>query len=101
MQAEDEPCLLTIISNLGMRDDLVDWLLSYHSELVFTVITIDCYGLDLKSMNVAEQVTGRQRKLEFQIQATVETARDIYQGLGSAFPGAHLRYWIQSLLEAG
>ena len=101
MQPEVEPCLLVIISDLAIRNSLVDWLLSYQNELVFTSATIDCYGLDPKSLNLAEQVTGRQRTLEFQIQTTVEMARDICKELRLAFPGAHLRYWIQPVLETG
>ncbi len=101
MQSENEPCLLVIIADPGVRDSLVDWLLAYHGELVFRSAMIDVHGLDPDSLNVAEQVSGRQQKLEFQIQVTLEVARELCKGLRIEFPGAHLRYWIQPVVEAG
>lgn len=100
MQPDNAPCLLVIISDIGMRDALVDWLLGYPQKLVFTSTAIDCYGLDPGALNVAEQVTGRQRKLELQIPADIDTARDIYSGLRLAFPNPELHYWIQPVVEA-
>lgn len=101
MWSEQTPCVLVIISDVGMQDVLADWLLSYQDALIFSSTSINCHGLDPVSLNIAEQVTARQRKLEFQIQTTLTTARDIAASLRQAFPGAHLRYWIQPVVEAG
>lgn len=101
MHAEERACVLVIVSDLGLRHALVDWLLSNHGDMIFSSGFIDCYGIDPESMTVAEQVTGRQRKLEFKIQTTLQNARAICNELRAAFPTVHLQYWIQAALEAG
>ena len=101
MQNKHEHCLLTLICDPGLRDTLVDWLLGYPLQLVFSSAAIDLYGLDPDSLNAAEQVTGRQQKLAFQIQTTTQTAHDICGSLRLEFPGAHLWYRMSPVLEAG
>ncbi len=101
MSDETEPCLLVLISDTEIRDTLVDWLLSYHQDVVFSSEPIDCHGMDPDSLNLAEQVTGRQGKLLIQIQTSLYEARQICRELAGRFARAPLRYWIQPVLEAG
>jgi hypothetical protein len=101
MSDEASPCLLVLICDTEIRDPLVDWLLSYHQDVVFSSEPIDCHGMDPDSLNLAEQVTGRQGKLLIQIQTSVSEAHQICRELASRFARAPLRYWIQPVLEAG
>jgi len=79
----------------------VDWLLDYQDEMVFSAETVDCYGIDPASLNLREQVTGRQDKLQFQIQCRLGEARALCRDLSRTFPGTAIRYWIQPVWKAG
>lgn len=96
-----DPCLLVMVADPAIRDHLVDWLLDYQDEMVFSAEAVDCYGIDPASLSLREQVSGRQGKLQVQIQCQLAEARALCSGLNRAFPGAAIRYWIQPVWEAG
>jgi hypothetical protein len=101
VQADQQACLLVIVVDLAVRNALVDWLLSNHSDITFGSVSLDYYGIDPESLSAAEQVTGRQSKLEFKIQTRLDTARLICQGLREEFQAVHPRYCILPVIEAG
>lgn len=94
-------CVLTLIVLREIEDTLVDWLLDYHAELVFTSQPVDCHGLPHTQLDTAEQVTGRQQRWSVQIQLPVEAARDVCERLRTEFPRAQIRYWMTPVLESG
>jgi len=101
MPSETQPCLLAILADTGVRSTLIDWLLNYSEDMVFSSAPVEWHGIDPTHFNVAEQVTGRQSKLLFHIQTSLGEAHRLCEQLGRAFAGAQLRYWIQPVLEAG
>jgi hypothetical protein len=94
-------CVLVLIADRSAEVELVDWLLAFHEDMVFSSETIDCYGMDWQTLNLAEQVTGRQTKLMFHVQTTLDRAYGIRDGLRRDFPRANLRYWLVPVLEQG
>ena len=101
MPPETQPCLLEILADTAVRGTLIDWLLNYSQDLVFSSAPVEWHGIDPTRFNVAEQVTGRQSKLLFRIQTSIGEAQRLCEQLGNAFAGAQLRYWVQPVLEAG
>jgi hypothetical protein len=101
MPPETQPCLLTILADTAVRSALIDWLLNYSQDMVFSNAPVEWHGIDPTHFSVAEQVTGRQSKLLLQVQTSFGEAQRLCEQLGQAFAGAQLRYWIQPVLEAG
>jgi hypothetical protein len=101
MPPETQQCLLAILADTGVRGTLIDWLLNYSEDMVFSSIAVEWHGIDPTHFSVAEQVTGRQNKLLFHIQTSTGEAQRLCEQLRQAFAGAQLRYWIQPVLEAG
>jgi hypothetical protein len=101
MPPDTQLCLLAILADTGVRSTLIDWLLNYSEDMVFSSIPVEWHGIDPTHFNVAEQVTGRQNKLLFHIQTSIGEAHRLCEQLADAFAGAQLRYWIQPVLEAG
>ncbi|MEQ6340233.1 MAG: DUF3240 family protein [Gammaproteobacteria bacterium] len=94
-------CLLVIIATPTIEDALVDWLLTREGMNGFTSLKIDGHGTGHQCLSIAEQVTGRSRKLMFQCHLPIEVARDIIEGLKRDFAGSGLHYWMVPVLEAG
>lgn len=93
--------VLVIMADTELQDALVDWLLSFQDDIVFMSEVVNCYGVDRRSMRLADQVTGYQPKLTFQVQVPLVRAQAICQGLGAAFANTRLRYWITPVLQTG
>lgn len=94
-------CLLVIIVAPAVEDALVDWLLTCEGMNGFTGLKVDGHGTGNQRLSIAEQVTGRSRKLMFQCHLSVEVAREIIEGLKRDFAGSGLHYWMVPVLEAG
>ena len=94
-------CVLVLIADRSTEVELVDWLLAFHEDMVFSVQPIDCYGMAWQTLNLAEQVTGRQTKLMFQVQTGLDSARAIREAMQREFPRASVRYWMVPVVEQG
>lgn len=96
-----EQCVLVLIANTSIEEPLLDWLLDYSDEMVFSSEIVDCHGIEHTALNLREQVTGRQPKLMVQLQVGLMEARAVCAALSRAFPTAGIRYWIAPIIEAG
>jgi hypothetical protein len=94
-------CLLVIIATPAIEESLVDWLLERKEISGFSSTRIDGHGSRQSDLSLAEQVTGRQRKVMFHIHAECDEVRTLLDSLKQAFSGAGLHYWMMPLLEAG
>lgn len=96
-----EQCVLVLIANTTVEEPLFDWLLDYSDDMVFSSQVVDCHGIEHAALSLREQVTGRQPKLQVELQVPLVEARAICVALGEAFPSAGIRYWIAPIIEAG
>ncbi len=94
-------CLLVIIATPAIEDALVDWLLTCEGVSGFTSLKVNGHGTGHQPLTVAEQVTGRSRKLMFRCHLPMEVAREVIEGLKRDFAGSGLHYWMVPVLEAG
>jgi len=94
-------CLLVIIATPSIEESVVDWLLERKEISGFSSTRIDGHGSRHSDLSLAEQVTGRQRKVMFHVHAECEQSRLLLTDLKQAFSGAGLHYWLMPLLEAG
>jgi hypothetical protein len=93
--------LLHLVVPPMAEDALVEWLLERDDVPGFTSSAVAGHGSSEQSMTIAEQVSGRSRRVMFMLLLPQETARALLSGLGADFPGSGIHYWLVPALEHG
>ncbi len=96
-----ETCLLVIYAPPALEETLVDWLLENETVSGFSTAEAYGHGQRQSGMTLLEQVTGRQRRVQFTIETGRETAGLLVAGLKERFAGTGLHYQVLPVLEAG
>jgi hypothetical protein len=96
-----QECLLAIILTPALEEDLVDWLLGQEHLSGFSSMPISGHGTGQTALSIAEQVTGRQRKVMFHVHGSESILRDVLADLKVNFKGTGIHYWLMPLLEGG
>ena len=94
-------CLLVIVATPAIEESIVDWLLERKEITGFSSTRIDGHGSHHTDLSLAEQVTGRQRKVMFHVHAECALLNTLLAELKQQFRGAGLHYWLMPLIEAG
>ena len=87
-------CLLTLIAAPSLEDALVDWLLVQDEISGFSSSSIDGHGSRESGMSLMEQVTGRQKRVQFLIHTNITVAERLIQKLRVDFIGTGLHYFV-------
>jgi hypothetical protein len=93
--------LLAIISDPKLEDALSDWLLARRDISGFSSQTVYGHSEVSQQYSLAEQVSGRQRRLMFHVHAAPEVIDALLRGLRQDFKGSRLHYWRLPLIAAG
>lgn len=96
-----ELCLLVIYAPPALEESLVDWLLENETVPGFSTTEAYGHGQRQSAMSLLEQVTGRQRRVQFMIETGRETALALVAGLKLKFNGTGLHYQLMPVLEVG
>ncbi len=96
-----EEYLLVLNAPPALGDTIADWLLQDDTCQGFTSMPVNGYSRNTAHYSLAEQVTGREKRVAFQIQGEADTLRSILEGIREQFGGTHLHYWILPVIEAG
>lgn len=83
----------------ALEDDLIDYLLSLESVRGFTSYEARGHGSDLQ-LSIAEQVSGRQKRLQFELLIESEAIQSLLDGLSSEV-GKDIVYWQQLIENLG
>ena len=93
--------LLTLIAPVGLEETLVDWLLEHASSHGFCSGPINGHSASHDSLTVAEQVSGRQRQIRFEVHAPEGEVNLMLERLRGDFADAGIHFWVVPLLESG
>lgn len=96
-----EFCLLNLVVNPAIEDAVGDWLLAHDQISGFSSINIAGHGSSEQSMNLAEQVAGRQRQVLFQSHLPCTLAYAIIDSINHEFKGSGIHYWLLPVLASG
>ena len=96
-----EHCLVMLFAAPALEEALVDWLLENDEIAGFSTTEAYGHGQRPAGMTLLEQVTGRQRRVQFIIETEKELAAGFLEALGQKFSGAGLHYMMVPLLGAG
>lgn len=94
-------CLLVVIISPKLEEEMVDWLLEREDLSGFSSMPIDSHGSGTAEMNIAEQVTGRQRKIMFHVYGMEDTMPALVDELKNRFKKTGTHYWIMPLIGSG
>ena len=80
--------------------ELIDWLLQHEIE-DFTSMSCSGHGHQHALESIAEKVAGKASRVEVQVRLGEEQWPALVSGLGEAFAGADILYWVLPVLCSG
>lgn len=100
---ESSTSFVLIVLNVApaLEDDIIDWLLERKGDQGFTRVAVHGHGSRQAALTVAEQVTGRQNRVQFDVAIPREESDAFLRDAASQFGGADVHYQILPLLGFG
>ena len=92
-------CLLSVPRSLEER--LIDWLLERSGTATFASLPIDVHGSDPASLHGVEQVSGRQRRIQFQVPIEAARLDEFLEALRQEFRAANVTWFVVPVLASG
>jgi hypothetical protein len=93
--------LVTLNVPPSLEESLVDCLLMLESEHGFSSFAVFAHHHENKGLSLAEQVTGRQKRVRFQLYVSVAQLPALLAQLKADFAGAGIQYWVLPVIEHG
>jgi hypothetical protein len=95
----------TVIATINVapaaEERLVDWLLARDDVTGFTSYVAYGHGASHDDLTVAEQVTGRQRRVELRLELPADGLDTLLAALLDGFAGTDLYYNVIPALRSG
>jgi Protein of unknown function (DUF3240) len=96
-QTEDSVLVVITISPT-LEDELIDWLLEREGATGFSSYAVNGHSSSHEHLSVAEQVSGRQRRLQFQVAIKRADLEGFVASLNTSFGRTGMHYWVVPLL---
>lgn len=96
--AEMEMTLLVLTLAPALEEDLIDYLLNQEAVVSFTSQQMHGHG-DQGALSVAEQVSGRRKRMQYQIIIPRAATAELLTGLAGV--GTDIEYWEQPIRGYG
>lgn len=93
--------LVTINVSPTLEEAMVDCLLTFETAQGFSSFPVNAHDHRNRGLSVSEQVTGRQRKMRFQMYIDKDHLQALLAKIKSEFAGTGLHYWVVPVLEHG
>ncbi|MGY6276787.1 DUF3240 family protein [Methylomonas sp. MgM2] len=93
--------LVTINVASVLEESMVDCLLTFETAQGFSSFPVNAHDHKHRDLSVTEQVTGRQRKMRFQMYIDQQHLPDLLTKIKTEFAGTGLHYWVVPVLEHG
>ena len=93
--------LVTLNIPPGLEEMMVDSLLMLEAEHGFTSFPVNAHHHINKGLSLAEQVTGRQKRIRFQMYVPVQELPVFLEQLRQDFSGSGIQYWVLPVIENG
>lgn len=93
--------LVTINVPPSLQETIVDSLLLLEEELGFCSFTVNAHHHENKGLSLAEQVTGQQKRLRFQMYIDENDLDVLINQLTQEFSGSGIQYWVIPVICSG
>lgn len=97
----DSRVAITLNVAPAFEEPVVDWLLERDHAPGFTSYTAYGHGARHDELSLVEQVSGRQRRVEFRIELAGESLPAFVDALTATFAGTDLYYFVSPVLASG
>lgn len=91
--------VLTAPPEIG--DLIVDWLLARDVPLGFTSSLVSGHSTNHEGLSTAEQVRGRQNRLQFQVQMPADASEEFLAEAAASIAAAGVHYWVVPVIAGG
>jgi hypothetical protein len=100
--SEPLPASVAVTLSLApsLEERMIDWLLGRDDVASFTGYTTYAHG-DGRDLSVAEQVSGRQRRLELRVEVRAAAVDAWLAALAAGFAGADVDFHVTPILRSG
>lgn len=92
---------LTLLCPPQIAEALLDLLLTWPQNLLFTSTPMAAHGLTVDVLDQSEQVMGRARAIAITVLLSDADKRTLLDTLHQQFAGSGLRYWLTAVTETG
>lgn len=93
--------LITLNVPPDLEEAVVDCLLTFETESGFSSYAANAHDHRNEGLSLAEQVSGRQKRIRFQMYIPESDLQALLDKLKREFSGAGLHYWVMPVLETG
>ncbi len=93
--------LVTLNVPPSLEEAVVDCLLTLESEHGFSSLPVNSHDYRNEGLSLAEQVTGRQKKIRFQMYVPEQGLAELLEQLRMEFSGSGINYWVLPVIENG
>jgi hypothetical protein len=93
--------LVTLNVPLSLEEAIVDCLLTLESEHGFSSFPVNSHDHRNEGLSLAEQVSGRQKKIRFQMYVPEDGLALLLHQLRDEFSGSGIKYWVLPVIENG
>ena len=93
--------LVTLNIPPSLEELMVDNLLLLESEHGFSSFPVNAHHHVNTGLSLAEQVTGRQKRIRFQMYVPAEELSALLTQLREDFSGSGIQYWVLPVIENG
>lgn len=97
----DKQFLVTLNAPIALEEAIVDCLLTFESEHGFSSFPVFAHDHRNEGLSLAEQVSGRQKRLRFQMYVEEAVLTALLARLREEFSGAGIRYWVMPVAANG
>jgi hypothetical protein len=99
--ARAEEVLVVLNVPPSLEEAVVDWLLARKESTGFTSFPVSGHSTRHEGLSLAEQVSGRQARQQFQVQIAATAVGQFLEEARHAFGAAGIHYWALPLLAGG
>lgn len=96
-----ETFLVTINVPPSLEEAMVDCLLTMETAQGFSSFPVNAHDHRNQGLTLIEQVTGRQRKIRFQMYIDKQHVAALLNRLKAEFPNSGIHFWVVPVVEHG
>lgn len=98
---DNEEFVITLNAPPSLEEAIVDCLLTFEADHGFSSFPVSAHDHKNEGLSLAEQVTGRQRKIRFQMTVEKQDLPSLINRLKADFSGSGIIYRVLPIIERG
>lgn len=97
----DREVLVVLTVPQALVEVVVDWLLTRIDGTGFSSYAVAGHSAHFDALSLSEQVTGRQRRHQFQIELPEAQLEEFIAAARDEFGAAGVHYWVVPIIAGG